>query len=176
MNASICLGLRTHLLDKDDVNREKDELWDRINKRLEKLESDSSKTHDNLLLYLVALLYTDLPPRRNMDFQAMRIDVESERGNTFDGDYFSFRRFKSVQRDKHQHFLITDLPPRLHACLEMYLQRHPCLPMTKGDSCYFLVDSIGRGFTKINSMTRLLERAIGVSSQTLRERWFSKFT
>lgn len=158
--------------------------WNEIERRLEILKGnhDRNPTHKNLLYYTLALLYVDLPPRRNKEFQTMLLDIEgmddSQTSNTFDGQHFSFRRFKSVMRDKHTHVHIGKCTLRLQEALSIYLQNHPCLPFDDASSevADFICDEDGIGYTKINSFTRLLQKALGTSCQELRRKWFTKFT
>ena len=163
------------------ANQIKDPFWEAIEKRIHFLEKNIT-THHDLLLCLLALLYVDLPPRRNKEFQTMIIDPrgtekEYSMDNTFDGQMFCFRSFKSVMRDKHQCFSIDKLTSRLRDALELYLQNHPRLPFdSDNEYADFICDEDGMGYTKINSFTRLLQKALGTSSQELRRKWFSKFT
>jgi hypothetical protein len=104
-------------------------------------------------------------------------DKEYSVNNTFDGQMFCFRSFKSVMRDKHQYFPIDKLINRLRDALELWLKNHPCLPFdSENEIADFICDEDGIGYTKINSFTRLLQKALGTSSQELRRKWFSKFT
>ena len=171
------LRIRTDLYPSFQRQRQPDHFWVDIETRIDEL-SQSTDTHEGLLLYLIALLYTELPPRRNLEFQSMQLDIDGldARGNTFDGEYFSFRRFKSSRRDGHQDFSMDKVTPRLKAALELWLKRHPCLPMRADETCYFLCNAEGEGYTKINSLTRLLQRAIGFTCQELRARWSTRFT
>ncbi len=163
------------------ANKTRDPFWEAIEKRIHFLEKNIT-THHDLLLYLLALFYIDLPPRRNKEFQTMIIDPrgtdkEYSMENTFDGQWFCFRSFKSVMRDKHQCFSIDKLTSRLRDALELYLQNHPRLPFdSDNEYADFICDEDGMGYTKINSFTRLLQKALGTSSQELRRKWFSKFT
>ena len=175
--AARALRIRTDVYPSYLRPRQPDPVWTDIEKRICELAT-TTDTHEGLLLYVIGLLYTDLPPRRNLEFQSMQLDIDGleARGNTFDGEFFSFRRFKSSARDGHQHFSLEKVTPRLKAALELWLKRHPCLPMQADETCYLLCNSEGEGFTKINSLTRLLQRAIGSTCQQLRERWTTRFT
>ena len=175
--AARALRIRTDVYPSYLRPRQPDPFWTDIEKRICELAT-TTDSHEGLLLYVIALLYTDLPPRRNLEFQSMQLDIDGleGRGNTFDGEFFSFRRFKSSARDGHQHFSLEKVTPRLKAALELWLKRHPCLPMQADETCYLLCNAEGEGFTKINSLTRLLQRAIGSTCQQLRERWTTRFT
>ena len=175
------LDVDTEVYAKSFSENQKDPFWEKIENRIQFLEHNI-KNHHDLVLYLLALLYVDLPPRRNKEFQTMIIDSrgtekEYSLNNTFDGEWFCFRNFKSVMRDKHQYFSIDKLTNRLRNALELYLQNHPCLPFdSKNEIADFICDEDGMGYTKINSFTRLLQKALGTSSQELRRKWFTKFT
>ena len=162
-------------------NSVKDPFWKKIEARIELLKDNHRNSYESLLLYTLALLYVDLPTRRNKEFQTMLLDPsgrdENQYLNTFDGEYFSFRSFKSVMRDKHTHLHLDKCTPRLREALELYLQNHPCLPFeSKNEVADFICDKDGNGYTKINSFTRLLQKALGTSCQELRRKWFSRFT
>jgi hypothetical protein len=157
-----------------------DPFWGRIEARICKLAKHTD-THNGRLLHLLALLYVDLPPRRNKEFQTMLLDTKGRdrqgRNNTFDGLFFSFRSYKSSMRDGHKHFDVAKVTPRLRDALEQWLKNHPCLPFeNENEIADFLCDEAGYGYTKINSFTRLLQKALGTSSQELRRKWFSRFT
>ena len=175
------LHINTEVYARSFSENQKDPFWEKIENRIHFLEKNIT-THHDLLLCLLALLYVDLPPRRNKEFQTMIIDPrgtekEYSMDNTFDGQMFCFRSFKSVMRDKHQCFSIDKLTSRLRDALELWLKNHPCLPFdSENEYADFLCDEEGCGYKKINSFTRLLQKALGTSSQELRRKWFSKFT
>ena len=158
-----------------------DPFWQRIETRICEL-AKRTDTHNGRLLHLLALLYVDLPPRRNKEFQTMVLDTrgkdrQGSRQNTFDGLFFCFRSYKSSMRDGHRHFDVAKVTSRLRDALEQWLRNHPCLPFeNKNEIADFLCDAEGYGYEKINSFTRLLQKALGTSSQELRRKWFSRFT
>lgn len=131
---------------------------------------------NSLLHFVIALLFTEIPPRRNKDWQTMRIVENGDQVycNAFDLQYVTFRRFKSFRRDGEVTVPLSDFSPRLLRALSCYLKHHPLLPLDR-HSVPFLCTSNGRPFTKINSMTRLLQRAIGTTSQQLRVEWWFRY-
>ena len=136
---------------------------------------------DSIVLLVVALMYTEIPPRRNTDYQSMRL-IQGEKCsscNVFDTSYgLVFRRFKSRSRDGEVALPIDDFSPRLIKALKLYFKHHPLkkqITTSAQNSPYFLVNHSGQPFIKINSITRLLEKAIKSNSQELRNNWFTRY-
>ena len=126
------------------------------------LEKETLKSYDSLLQFVVLSLYVLIPPRRN-DYQDMYIIKgmpQNEEDNYLDVDKweFVFNRFKTVKKEGK---VVIRVPDDLRVILENYLKCHPLYKGKKG-VFPFLVDSEGKPISKVNGITRLLAKSLGV--------------
>jgi hypothetical protein len=144
-----------------------------------------------LLHYIVLLLYYDLPPRRNQDYQFM--DVVGEYNNEpstinlldYKNKRFIFNKYKTNKKYGQQ---IVDFKPvdgdeklkEFNEGLDIYLKFNPLNPkpslkFPKNTAFPFLVYPNSSTFTAVNSITRILNKIFQkkVSSSMLRHIYLS---
>jgi len=142
-----------------------------------------TETQYNTLLNLMVLsLYYHHPPRRNKDYQLLR--VISKCGKTpvenlpvehnylcLDTKKFVFNQFKTAKKEGQ---IALEIKPELFHIIELYLSHHPLYPKTRRErkniNIPFLVDYSGNQLDKINDMTRILNKIFGkkIGSSMLR--------
>ena len=117
-----------------------------------------------ILAYMVLSLYTKFSPRRNQDYQLMRIvktpkQAEDKEFNYFvlDTKQFVFNRYKTANSHGEQVF---DVPQDLVNAILLYCKAHPLKPSMK-TPFHFLVLDDGSPLPSINSITRILNRIFG---------------
>jgi hypothetical protein len=135
-----------------------------------KLKKVNEKEWDDILDYIVLSLYVLNEPRRNKDYQLMRV-IKSSKDLTEDyKNYnyylpvnckFLFYNYKTKGTYQLQEINVNDL---LQNILIQYLKLHP---LKKEKNFYLLVDYDGEELKQVNSITRILNRIfdkkIGVS-------------
>ena len=118
--------------------------------------------HGHLLDALVLGLYTEIPPRRNLDFMAMRVVKKYTPDMDAACNYldltkrqFVFNRFKTAKSHGTQ---VEAIPAPLWATLRGYLAHFP-----KGSPINepLLVTATGEAITANNAITRILNRVLG---------------
>jgi hypothetical protein len=145
--------------------------WDVVLAHESRLEKESAevlkKTHlgdsdwDTLLSYMVLSLYTQFPPRRNQDYQLMKVvknaaQAKSDEYNYYieDSQKFVFNKYKTAKAHGEQSF---DVPADLVKVINRYLSKHP----EKKRPFWFLVSSDGTKLSSVNAITRILNRIFG---------------
>jgi hypothetical protein len=136
----------------------------------------------NLLKYVILSLYTEIPPRRNLDWLKMLItfnsDTEDEKYNYLDLNkkQFIFNIYKTQKKGQ----VVIDIPEKLMDIINLYLKYHPNITFKKNnisnkDNIEFLVYNNGLALNKINSITRILNKIFNknVSSSMLRHIYLS---
>lgn len=145
--------------------------WDVVLEHEKRLEASANKVIKNAVLstndwntileYMVLSLYTKFPPRRNQDYQFMKV-VKSIK-DTKDKDFnyyvtsteqFVFNKYKTSKAHGEQ---VLDVPSDLVSVIKLYLTRHP---EPKG---MFLVYEDGKPLVSNNAITRILNRIFGKS-------------
>ena len=145
--------------------------WDVVkshDKRLEHEVDEIVKKKDittldwnTILSYMVLSLYTKFAPRRNQDYQFMK--VVKTPAQTTDAEYnyyvtdtkkFVFNKYKTSKAHGEQ---IFDVPKELVSVINLYLSRHP----GKKKPFDFLVNADGEALPSVNSITRILNRIFG---------------
>jgi len=135
-----------------------------------KLKKVNEKEWDDILDYVVLSLYVLNEPRRNKDYQVMRV-IKSSRDLSEDyknfnyylplNSKFLFYNYKTKGTYQLQEINVNDL---LQNILIQYLKLHP---LKKEKNFYLLVDYNGEELKQVNSITRILNRIfdkkIGVS-------------
>ena len=145
--------------------------WRGIDQRIEELHAARRESHRARLLYVLSLLFTELPPRRNAEWQSMKMG--NMKRNAIDSSNIHFRKFKSVLRDGHIQMPHSFFSEKLMRAMRLYMAAHPRL---KQEGAFLLCSEDGEPFRKINSLTRLLYSALGCCSADLRRYWFQRFT
>ena len=114
----------------------------------------TTKDYNDILNYFIVSLYTLLPPRRNKDYQLMKIDTEE--GNRYDtkSKCFYFSDYKTSGTYGEQKIDLNEYPDFLKV-MKIYLKRRP------NDNDYLLVEHDGSHFKLVNTMTRKLNKIFG---------------
>jgi len=142
----------------------------------------TAKQYGDLLSYVVLSLYTDIPPRRNLDYMECYVVGKWDESKPSDVNYydvamkrFIFNKYKTAKSHGRQIVEVGETP--LAGVIETYLKHHPLSKgrITKGTMFRFLVGADGTPMTAVNSITRILNRVIGkkVGSSMLRHIYLS---
>ncbi len=114
---------------------------------------------NTILAYMVLSLYTKFAPRRNQDYQYMKVVKTEKEAKNEEFNYyvtsthkFIFNKYKTAKTHGNQ---IFDVPDDLVRIINMYLSRHP---NPKG---MFLVTWTGLPLPSANAITRILNRVFG---------------
>lgn len=158
----------------EDIAELKKELREKVDKTASQKKITANQWNDILRLFLISL-YTEIPPRRNQDYQYCFIRKD-DKGMEKDKNYlitsdnkFIFNKFKTSKSNGTQEIDFSD-NNEFKSILELYLKHHPLIKTKKTDMP-LLVDASGTPFTATNSITRLLNKAFGkkVGSSMLRK-------
>lgn len=167
-----------------DVEKKRDELIDKIMnyKNPKKLTMDQYNT---ILSYVLVSVYSLLPPRRNKDYQLMKVVSKwtSEMPKTenyldFMGSdkpkRFVFNVYKTSKSYGEQ---IVDIPEKLADAIMIYIRYHPLRNTKRKSFIYdFLVNYNGEPFKQVNSITRILSKIFApkkIGSSLLRHSYLS---
>ena len=137
--------------------------------------------YDLILQLMVLSLYTDVPPRRNQDYQHMYVVKKwTEKEPTdrnyldYDGHQFVFNVYKTAKTHGQQKVAI---PADLMAVVQVFLKHHPNHKGAKkfAPSFAFLVTSDGSALSAVNAITRILNRVFDkkVAASMLRHIYLS---
>lgn len=170
---------------KQEKNWEK---WEYVEGKRKELEEEvkefcgnkliTRKQFNRLLQYIVLSLYTCIAPRRNKDYQEMYVikkhtDKRDKTQNYYDYEnkQFIFNVYKTSKKYGQQKIDISNNKELVYA-IECYLKHHPLKKkrMSRNTHFRFLVNSDGSPLPSVNSMTRLLNRALekNIGSSMLR--------
>ena len=155
--------------------------WEEVKQKHDELASKANDSYENMLRYMVLSLYTDLQPRRNLDYQIMNVvkshnDKMPEDRNylSMDDAKFIFNNYKTSKKYGRQEI---DIPDSLMSVIRDYLKKHPLVKgkITKKTDVPFLVYEDGKPFSAVNSITRLLNKIFGkhIGSSMLRHIFLS---
>jgi len=145
----------------DEVQEIKDKLFDKIKDIKKQATIEQRK---KLLDYFVLSLYTDIPPRRNQDYQVMYVVKKWDKSLPDDRNYLSledhkmiFNKYKTAKTYGQHEISFADNEDFKKA-LGLYLRYHPLHSNRMGKKTMFplLVKSDGTPFSSINGITRLL--------------------
>jgi integrase len=145
--------------------------WEVVKDHEKRLEENAEKVIKNknlsvndwntILEFMVLSLYTKFPPRRNQDYQFMKVVKSEKEAKSTDFNYYAikenrfiFNKYKTAKTHGVQTF---DVPEDLTKIIKLYLSRHPD---PKG---MFLVYQDGRPLESVNAITRILNRIFGKS-------------
>lgn len=165
-------------MDWEDVLAIKNELKGKVNE-FSKKRSISTSQFNILLRYFVLSLYTDIPPRRNQDYQYCYViksgKLPEEKLNYVDvkGKKIIFRKYKTAKKYNEQSIDYAD-NEEFNQALTLYLKYHP---LNKGRVKQFalLVNADGTPLSSVNAITRLLNKVFKkkVGSSMLRHIYLS---
>lgn len=177
-------------IDKNNKNEKEKNNWmsweeitsvkDNLQEKVDKIEGSPTKTdYNNILKYLVLSLYTDIPPRRNQDYQKMVINKKNKNLSddfnhlVLDDNKFIFNKYKTSKSHGKQSIDFSDKPD-LKRIIKQYLVYHPLYKVNK-KNVPFLVDASGSPLVDVNSITRLLNKIFkkNVGSSMLRKIYIS---
>jgi hypothetical protein len=165
----------------DEITEIKNKLLNLINE-IGKTKKITKKDWENILSYFILSLYTDLPPRRNQDYQYCYIK-KTEKGLDddknyliLDSDKFIFNKFKTSKSIGKQEIDFKE-NQEFKKALSIYLKHHPLLKGTK-INVPLLVDAEMMPLMSVNAITRILNKIFKkkVGSSMLRKIYLtSKF-
>lgn len=161
----------------EQVENKKKELKEEIKKfKSKKLISD--KQYNKILQFIVLSLYTDIQPRRNKDYQLCYVvngngEKRDKSKNYYDmkNEEFIFNEYKTKKKHGQQKVSIKN-NEALKEALKLYFKYHPLKKgrLAKKSEFCLLVKRDGSPLTSINSITRILNKALNkkVGSSMLR--------
>lgn len=147
----------------DDIKSTLSQLEARVNNFKDEKEIGASQ-YTALLDYLILSLYILIQPRRNNDYQKMRIVRNPTPVNSdfnylnLDENAFIFNNFKTAKSTGQQ---IKIIPSDLKSVIDIYLKFHPLfkdIRRNKVINVPFLVYYNGKEFDQNNSITRILNK------------------
>jgi len=151
-----------------DVQAIRDDLSNKVKEFGKKISNDDFTT---LLHYMILSLYTEIEPRRNLDYLDMVVVKKWKDTMPSDKNYvelnptrFIFNKYKTAKTYGRQ---VLDIPEALQKSIKLYLSYHP---LKKSAVFPFLVYGDGRPLTVVNSITRILNKIFhkNVGSSMLR--------
>jgi hypothetical protein len=163
--------------------------WEQVLKKKSELKSETSsfgslKTlnpaqYEALLKCVVLCLYTELPPRRNQDYEAMVVVKKMPKDAPTDRNYyvtssnqFIFNRYKTARTYGQA---TEDVPEPLAEAIKVYLKFHPLAKSKEPHGFKFLVKQDGTPLNGVNGITRILNKVFGkrVGSSMLRHSYLT---
>lgn len=126
----------------------------------------TARQYNTLLQFFTLSLYTDIPPRRNKDYQDCYIVKKYHDKLPDDRNYYSiqthefiFNKYKTSKTYGQQTINITNNEPMKEA-MDLYLKYHPLKKGRMGKNTMYalLVKNDGSPLPSINSITRLLNK------------------
>ena len=131
---------------------------------LVKKKSLNPSEWQTVLAYMVLSLYTKFSPRRNQDYQFMKIVKTPKQAEDKDSNYFVldtkqfiFNKYKTATSHGEQVF---DVPDDLVDAILLYCKAHPLKPTMKSPFQFLVLDD-GLPLPSVNSITRILNRIFG---------------
>ena len=166
----------------DEVLKAKTDLYNSV-KSFASQKLITPQQYNELLSLVVLSLYTDVPPRRNQDYQEMWVvgkwnDKMDNSKNYLDllGNQFVFNKYKTAKKYGTQFVSLADAP-MLTEAITMFLKHHPLHKgkVTKNTEFRFLAYSDGAPLTAVNAITRILNKVFGkkVGSSMIRHIYLS---
>ena len=167
--------------------------WADIKKNVETLREEvlkfannkliTPKQYNSLLSYLILSLYTEIPPRRNADYSEMYVvgkwtDKLDNTKNYYDvaTNTMVFNKYKTAKKHGQQ---IVDVKtsPILTDAINMFIKHSPIHKgkISKNTEFRFLTYEDGSPLSAVNSITRVLNKALGkkIGSSMLRHIFLS---
>lgn len=147
---------------------EVEQIKNELREEAEKIDNKnlSKKQYLTILKYFVISLYTDLAPRRNLDYMDCFIikkfndKLETNKNYySIDDETFYFYKYKTSKKYGLQKIFVGDNDDFMDA-LDLYLSYNPALKgkQRKNKLTPLLVDYEGKKLSTINSITRLLHK------------------
>ena len=165
-------------ISQEDVINRYVELCKEVQPFMTRKKKITKEDWNKILHFFVLALYTQNPPRRNMDYQNCIIVKKWKEGFSKDFNYFDihtgnfiFNTFKTASTYKTQ---ICQTSPEFKKVIADYMMYYPnkakigkTVNENPEENAFLLVDFEGNRFTSVNSITRILnkifDRKIGVS-------------
>lgn len=152
----------------EEMNDRQKENWislDDLKVKLNKLKDDidgfknnksiNENSYNKLLKYVIGNLYILNAPRRNVDYQYMKILINDDDKDDKDFNFLDLRNgdfiFNKYKTQKTYGQQIIKINPELLNIIKLYLKFRPA-----AKDNYFLVDFSGKPLLLINSITRIL--------------------
>lgn len=114
-------------------------------------------THESRLKYMVLCLYTQIQPRRNLDYLLMHVVPKNKNDLDKSKNYlllkenkFVFNRYKTTGHYGQQ---VIDIPEELRKSIDEYLEHHP---LRKEKEYPLLVNPAGKAFETSGAITKML--------------------
>lgn len=166
----------------DEVLKAKTDLYNSV-KSFVGQKLITPQQYNELLTLVVLSLYTEIPPRRNQDYQEMFVvgkwnDKMDTTKNYLDllGNQFVFNKYKTAKKYGTQFVSLANAPMLMEA-ITMLLKHHPLHKgrITKNTEFKFLTYSDGAPLVAVNAITRILNKVFGkkVGSSMIRHIYLS---
>lgn len=158
----------------EDIENIKENLIKNISSKNKKMDKEG---YDDLFKLMILSLYTDLPPRRNQDYQETFIKTKQDNKNILDlkNNQFIFKKYKTARTSGEQELKFND-NEKFKFILKLYLKHHPLYKnINKYDEVPFLVNFTGEPLKQVNSITRILNKIFkkNIGSSMLRKIYLS---
>ena len=138
--------------------------WQQIINVRNNLEPTIRDSFSIALRWFILCLYTDIPPRRNEDYQYMFVVKKESDAISEDKNYlilndmnFIFNRYKTSRTYGEQRIAI---PKELQKHLLTYLDLHPS---SSKEMFPLLVNAEGNAFAQVNSLTQVINSIFGMN-------------
>jgi hypothetical protein len=132
--------------------------WDEVLKIKNDLHSKLD-SWENRLKYFLVCLYTDIPPRRNIDYIAMDVVPKYNESMPKNKNYLSLQDnemiFNVYKTSKHYGEQKLQISPELKKSLDEYLKHHPLKRMKQFP---LLVNTFGGSYKTSGAITIMLNR------------------
>ena len=147
----------------DEIKEIKSNLHEKVEHLLKRKQTTNTERKD-IADYFILSLYTDLPPRRNQDYQLCYIvksyhkDLPSDKNYlAIDDDNFIFNAYKTSKKYGQQQVSFKDNDSFKEA-LKICLKHHPLKPARYGKTTMYplLTKPDGSPLTSSNAITRIL--------------------
>lgn len=160
---------------KSDTQKENWLEWDDI-LRIKKQQKEKADTKENRLRNMVLALYTEMQPRRTLDYILMHVVPKMKTDLSTDKNYLALKEnkfiFNRYKTDKKYGQQVIDIPAELRKSIDEYLAQHPL----KDEKNYpFLINADNQPFKNSNAITMLLNRVFKkkISASMLRHIFLS---
>lgn len=144
--------------DKTQTQKDNWISWDEIIKLKNELHANMDSWETRLKYFLVCL-YTDIPPRRNLDYIVMDVVPKYHEGLSKDKNYLSLQDnemvFNVYKTSKHYGEQKLKLSYELRKALDEYLKHHPLKKMKEFP---LLVNTYGSSYKTSGAITIMLNR------------------
>lgn len=156
--------------DKSETQKENWMEWKDV-LEVKKELANTKDTKENRLRRMVVALYTEIEPRRSLDYILMKVVPKLKTDLSTEYNYlalkenvFVFNRYKTDKKYGQQKITI---PAELRSSINEYLAHHP---LREEKEYCFLINSSNEAFKGTNSITMLLNRIFKkkISSSMLR--------